>query len=99
MAALIEPTETLQGIDLYIGDGSALDRARCAWNRAAPAAMRRSRSSCTGARAGIRRLIVSHRGAAIIADEAAALRKLTVTADRLNIALSIACDGQQLNLG
>jgi hypothetical protein len=99
VAALIDPDATLRGIDLYIGDGSALDTSLLRQEQGQPcghAPVQEQLQWCH--QAGIRHMIISHCGEQIIADEAAAIRLLRALAESLQIQLSIACDGQKLRL-
>ncbi len=100
VAALVDPAEDLQGVDLYIGDGSALDRTLLRREQGYPcghAPVQEQLRWCHNARIG--HMLISHCGEKIIADEAAALRILTELAEPLNIKLSIACDSQRLDFG
>jgi phosphoribosyl 1,2-cyclic phosphodiesterase len=97
VAALAEPS-ALQGVDLYIGDGSTLNASL----------LRREQGQACGHApiseqlqwchtAGITKVIITHCGEAIIADETTATRMLTDLANSLNIKLNIAYDGQRLS--
>lgn len=94
VAALAEPAATLQGVDLYIGDGSALDETLLRREQELPcghAPISDQLQWCHAA--GVTRMIVTHCGEAIIADEATAYRQLAAAATALNIDLIIAYDG------
>ncbi len=94
VAALAEPAATLQGVDLYIGDGSALDETLLRREQNLPcghAPISKQLQWCHAA--GVANMIVTHCGEAIIADEAAAYRQLATAATALNIDLTIAYDG------
>lgn len=100
VAALVDPAEDLKGIDLYIGDGSALDRTLLRQEKGTlcgHAPVQEQLRWCHTA--GIRRMIASHCGEAIIADEAAAARLLIELAGPLRIEITIARDGQRLHFG
>lgn len=96
VAALIEPASTLRGVDLYIGDGSALDDSLLRIEQGQPcghAPILNQLQWC--GIAGIKTMVVTHCGEAIIADEAAACAPLATTAAVLGIDLNIAYDGLQ----
>lgn len=100
VAALVDPAEDLQGVDLYIGDGSALDRTLLRLEQDFPcghAPVQEQLHWCHDA--GIGYMLISHCGEAIIADEEATMQMLTELAGPLNIKLNIACDGQRLRFG
>lgn len=97
VAALIEPTTTLKGVDLYIADGSALDDTLLRHEQGLPcghASLLEQLQWCHAAQ--VPNMIVTHCGVAIIADEAAAYDQLAATAADLSIDLKIAHDGLTL---
>lgn len=97
VAALAEPYD-LQGVDLYIGDGSTLDSTLLRSEQGRPcghAPISEQLQWCHTA--GISNVVITHCGEAIISDETAASRMLTDLANSLNIELSIAHDGQRLS--
>ena len=97
VAALVEPVTDLQGVDIYIGDGSALDDSLLRHEQGllcGHAPIPDQLKWCHAA--GVAHMIVTHCGEAIIADETAAHRQLTATAATFNIGLIIAYDGLDL---
>lgn len=98
VAALIEPGTTLKGVDLYIGDGSALDDSLLRHEQDLPcghAPIPDQIKWCHAA--GVEHMTVTHCGEAIITDEAATCRQLTAIAASLAIDLSIAHDGLNIS--
>lgn len=99
VAALAEPS-ALQGVDLYIGDGSALDAALLRSEQGLPcghAPVSDQLQWCHAA--GITSMIITHCGEAIIADETAAYSQLEATAAALGLEILIAQDGLQRRFG
>jgi phosphoribosyl 1,2-cyclic phosphodiesterase len=99
VAALVDPAAAIEGCTLYIGDGAALDagllrseEGRPCGHAPLPEQLRWCRA------AGVRKMIVTHCGDAIIEDEAAAARKLIGLAADQGIELAIARDGLRLFL-
>lgn len=100
VAALSEPATALQGVDLFIGDGSALDDTLLRVEQGLPcghAPVSDQLQWCHTA--GVPTVIITHCGEAIIGDETAACRKLTAIAAALGIEIHIAHDGLQRKLG
>ncbi len=100
VARFVDPAAALRGCTLYIGDGAALDAEllRCEENLPCghaplPEQLRWCRAG------GVRKMIVTHCGDAIIKDEAAAACKIVRLAADLGIELAIAHDGMRLTLG
>jgi phosphoribosyl 1,2-cyclic phosphodiesterase len=97
VAALTDPAAVLQGCILYIGDGAALDADLLRYEENRPcghAPLPEQLRWCRAA--GIRKMIVSHCGDAIIEDESAVACKLAATAAGQGIELTIARDGLRL---
>lgn len=95
-AALIDPDCTLKGVDIYIGDGSALDITLLRVEEGLPcghAPISDQLQWCCAA--GVKAMIVTHCGEAIIADEDSAYKQLAAQAKDLGVELTIAYDGFQ----
>ncbi len=99
VAALAEPAAALQGVDLYIGDGSALDETLLRREQGLPcghAPIPDQLQWCH--EAGVSSMIITHCGEAIIADEETVCHQLAAAAAALNIDLIIAHDGLRREL-
>jgi ribonuclease BN (tRNA processing enzyme) len=96
VADLIEPAATLKDVDLYIGDGSALDDTLLRVEQGLPCGHAPVSDQLQWCRAaGVKSMIVTHCGERIIADEAAAYNQLAAQAEDLSVDLTIAYDGLQ----
>lgn len=94
VAALMDPPTTLREVDLYIGDGSALDGTLLRTEQGVPCGHAPVSDQLQWCRAaGVGTMIVTHCGEAIISDEASAYSQLAVQAQDLGVALTIAYDG------
>lgn len=95
VAALVDP-KSLHGVDLYIGDGSALDDNLLRIEQGLPcghAPLLEQLRWCHGAK--VANMIVTHCGEAIIADETAVCHQLAKAATSLGVDLLIASDGMR----
>lgn len=98
VAALIDPSTSLKGVDLYIGDGSTLDDSMLRIEQGLPCGHAPISDQLQWCRAsGVTSMIITHCGEAIIADEVAACRQLAETA--LGIEILFAHDGLRRRLG
>lgn len=96
VAALIEPATSLKGVDLYIGDGSALDNSLLRVEQGRPCGHAPVSDQLQWCRAaGVESIIVTHCGGAIIGDEDSACDQIAALAANFGIDLKIAFDGLQ----